>query len=130
MCNFCHIPTEQKLLVTEHFYVVYDIDPIQEGHLLIISNQHLMNFLELESSIYTELMRIEAALIDILENKMGVTGVTIVRNNGKVMDENTHFHEHMIPRYSNDGLWTNIQVERNALSSDELNQHIRALSLT
>ncbi|MDH5042634.1 HIT family protein, partial [Enterococcus faecalis] len=37
-CIFCHgISNEDVLIQTDNFFVVFDIDPIQEGHLLIIS---------------------------------------------------------------------------------------------
>ena len=40
-CIFCHQLNENDILYqTEHFKVVWDIDPIQTGHLLIISKKH------------------------------------------------------------------------------------------
>lgn len=40
-CIFCHQIEEIDILYqTEYFKVVWDIDPIQTGHLLIISKDH------------------------------------------------------------------------------------------
>lgn len=37
-------------------------------------------------------------------------GFTIVSNNGFLMDEGTHYHCHLIPRYTGDGFWDGIDV--------------------
>ena len=40
-CIFCHQLKEEDILYqTEYFKVVWDIDPVQTGHLLIISKEH------------------------------------------------------------------------------------------
>lgn len=40
-CIFCHQLKEEDILYqTEYFKVVWDIAPVQTGHLLIISKEH------------------------------------------------------------------------------------------
>ncbi len=47
-CIFCQqIKLEQILSETEYFKVVFDINPVQMGHLLIISKKHAMDMREL-----------------------------------------------------------------------------------
>ncbi|MGK0554641.1 HIT family protein [Macrococcus capreoli] len=107
MCIFCDgIKKEQIIYETEHFKVVFDIDPEQEGHMLLISKHHYMNYLDLPDEIAFELIHIERKMIRILEDEMNIYGVTLIRNNGRVMDNGTHFHEHIIPRYKDDKFWS------------------------
>lgn len=50
-CIFCHhIQSKAILLQTEHFKVVFDIDPVQTGHLLLISKEHYNSLTELLQS--------------------------------------------------------------------------------
>lgn len=106
MCIFCNgLQKNQIIYETKHFKVVFDINPEQEGHMLLISKDHYMNYLELPDEVVLDLIQLERKLIQILENDMNIFGVSIIRNNGRVMDNGTHFHEHIIPRYESDGFW-------------------------
>lgn len=111
-CIFCHhLVPEQILCESKYFQVVYDIDPIQSGHLLIISKEHYMSLTELPVQTGLELIELQKSLIKSLEDS-GAYGVTIAANNGKIMDQRTHYHIHLIPRYQRDGFWDNIEVEQ------------------
>lgn len=106
MCIFCNgLDKDQILYETIHFKVVFDIDPEQEGHMLLISKVHYMNYLELPDEVVLDLIQLERKLIQILERDMNIFGVSLIKNNGRVMDNGTHFHEHIIPRYELDGFW-------------------------
>ncbi|MGV2874434.1 HIT family protein [Macrococcus capreoli] len=107
MCIFCDgFKKEQIIYETEHFKVVFDIDPEQEGHMLLISKHHYMNYQDLPDEVAFDLIHLERKMIRILEDKMNIYGVTLIRNNGRVMDNGTHFHEHIIPRYKDDKFWS------------------------
>ncbi|MDJ1156404.1 HIT family protein [Macrococcus caseolyticus] len=126
MCIFCEgISENQKLLETQYFYVVYDIDPIQYGHLLIISNNHFEDIRDLEEDVCLELFEIEKYLISILEDVFKVDGVTIVRNNGNIMDEGLHFHQHIIPCYERDGFWDNVKTSGRKIDTRSLKNKIQ-----
>ncbi|MHC5269108.1 HIT family protein [Enterococcus sp. LJL98] len=127
-CIFCtKIQEHKKLVSTEHFFVVFDSDPIQIGHLLIISKKHYMNLRELPREALVERMNLEQKLIALLEDEFGVLGVTVIQNNGKVMDEGTHFHVHLVPRYANDGFWENQTVEQLKLDGQKIAERVRQL---
>lgn len=124
-CVFCtKISEEKKRVSTEHFFVVFDIDPIQIGHLLIISKKHYTNLRELPQEALVERMNLEQKLIALLEEEFGVLGVSVIQNNGKVMDEGTHFHVHLVPRYANDGFWENQILEPVALELSKLSEKL------
>lgn len=115
-CVFCdQISSREILKRTSNFKLVYDIDPIQEGHLLIISMEHYMNILEIPNTVLHELIELQKEIVFLLESNFSVEGVTIMQNNGRIMDEGTHFHVHVIPRYLEDSFWDNQQVFRHEL---------------
>lgn len=104
-CIFCHhIQPEAILLQTEHFKLVLDIDPIQTGHLLLISKEHYSSLTELPPALRHQLIDLEQELISALTANLPIDGVTVASNDG-VFDAGTHFHVHLIPRLQNDGFW-------------------------
>lgn len=116
-CIFCNeIKPEQILFETDNFNVVFDIDPIQDGHLLIISKKHLTNLTELSKEYLLELVTLEHTLTRKLEKNFPLLGVSIIQNKGKTMDEGTHFHVHMVPRYAEDDFWSNQKVVQHKLA--------------
>lgn len=111
-CIFCtQLQSEKILHQTEHFQVLFDHEPIQAGHLLIVSKQHLMDIRELSDQLLFELIKLEQKLVAQLYRSLDVDGVTIAENNGEIMDEGVHFHVHLIPRYQNDQFWDNQKVQ-------------------
>ena len=117
-CVFCsHIKSEQVKYKSNHFFIVFDIDPFQKGQMLIISKAHRMNYLELTSDEYIDFHRVLSKLISILEDDLNV-GVTVIMNNGRQMDEGLHFHVHIIPRYSDDSFWDNVKPKSHEINID------------
>ena len=120
-CIFCHdIPAEQMLMTSEHFYVVFDIDPIQVGHLLIIAKNHVIDVRAVTAEQALELLDIQTRILTIFEQHFSIPSATIVQNNGPIMDEGTHFHVHVIPRYIDDAFWTSQRVKQHTLSQQQL----------
>lgn len=120
MCFCDQISSREILKRTSNFKLVYDIDPIQEGHLLIISKEHYMNILEIPNTVLHELIELQKEIVFLLESNFSVEGVTIMQNNGRIVDEGTHFHVHVIPRYREDSFWDNQQVFRHKLDLKKL----------
>ncbi|MBJ6745449.1 HIT family protein [Streptococcus sp. 121] len=111
-CVFCKgIKEENILFQSKYFKMVWDINPIQSGHLLVISKEHYESLEQLPERIRYELVDLQAYLTKVFREKTEVDGVSVVYNDG-VMDPGTHFHFHFIPRYRADGLWDPIDVER------------------
>ncbi|HFI0780032.1 TPA: HIT family protein [Streptococcus suis] len=109
-CIFCHQLKEEDILYqTEHFKVVWDIDPIQTGHLLIISKEHYQQLSQIPSTIRYELSDLEVLLTDKLCQTLAIDGVTIACND-RLFDAGTHFHVHLIPRFRSDGFWDQISL--------------------
>lgn len=124
-CVFCvDIKPEQKLHETTYFFVVLDINPIQQGHLLIISKKHRMNYRELSEEEFFDLNKLISKLVSIYEDCFHV-GVTVIMNNGKQMDEGLHFHVHLLPRYHDDEFWNHVQPKQYVFDLEDVKKHIK-----
>ncbi|WP_394404978.1 HIT family protein [Streptococcus sp. 20-1249] len=109
-CIFCnYITPDQIIHETQSFKVVFDINPIQTGHLLIISKEHYESITELPKTSLHELIELQVQMIAKLEKHLPIAGVTSASNDKELMEEGTHFHLHLIPRKKNDGFWDNLE---------------------
>lgn len=123
-CIFCHqLKEEDTLYQTEHFKVLWDIDPVQTGHLLIISKEHYDTLSQIPSAVRYELLDLEVFLTDKLCQALTIDGVTTACND-RLFDAGTHFHVHLIPRFRSDGFWDQISLAQVQL---ELNAFLKAL---
>ncbi|VGY36773.1 HIT domain-containing protein [Streptococcus pyogenes] len=67
-CIFCHqLKANQLLTQSQYFKVVFDIDPIQKGHLLLISKDHYTSLTQLPKEVRYDLIDLQAALVAKLE---------------------------------------------------------------
>ena len=125
-CIFCHHISEQDILYqTEHFKLVLDIDPIQTGHLLLISKDHYTSISQLPLPILHELVETQAYLVGLLEACLPIDGVTIASNDKDLMDDGTHFHVHLIPRIKGDGFWDKIEIEELPLAIEDFLKELK-----
>lgn len=92
----------------------------------MLSVRHLR---EINIPQFIELMDLEKSIIEILENHFSITSVSVIQNNGPIMDEGTHFHVHLIPRYIDDNFWDNQIVKEHKLSLQELKVKLNALAI-
>ncbi len=82
--------------------VFLDINPNNDGHLLVISKEHKANLYEMDDDTLIYMLNIiREKLKPILSDKLNIDGLTISQNND-YGQEVKHFHIHVIPRYKND----------------------------
>ncbi|HFI0403231.1 TPA: HIT family protein [Streptococcus suis] len=123
-CIFCHQLKEEGILYqTEHFKVVWDIDPIQTRLLLIISKEHYDTLSQVSPAIRYELSDLEVFLTEKLCQILAIDGVTIACND-RLFDAGTHFHVHLIPRFQSDGFWNQMSLAQVQL---DLHRFLKAL---
>lgn len=128
-CIFCQdIKETEKIFVTPDFFGVFDLNPEQAGHLLIISRRHVMKLTDLNPQEVAAFFPLVQKCVAILERNFPVLGTTVVMNNGGVMDEGVHFHAHLIPRYANDQFWQGRVVQQHALAVAKWRQLLSELS--
>jgi len=108
-CIFCKIVKgeikSEIVYSDDNFIGILDINPKALGHTLIISKNHFKTILEVPSTLGTELLgAIKEVGLKLIKDKKG-EGFNIIINNGEAagMVVN-HFHVHIIPRKTGDGL--------------------------
>lgn len=125
-CIFCHhIQEEDVLYQTKFFKLVFDINPIQTGHLLLISRQHHTSITQLSTEELHDLIETQALLVSILEETLPIDGVTLASNDKNLMDDGTHFHVHLIPRVTDDGFWDDLDLKTEPFTLDSLLEKLK-----
>ena len=70
---------------------ILDIDPLNEGHTLILPKRH-----------YKDLMNAAVIISKALKEIYQPDGISTIQNGGEFNDLD-HYHMHVFPRYTNDG---------------------------
>lgn len=109
-CVFCQIIERKSsahiVYETESLISFLDIEPINEGHVLIVPKQHVDTIEELSDETLTDIMGVAKKIVTALRDNYGNEGYSIMQNGGKFCDFG-HAHFHVFPRYDNDGFgWT------------------------
>ena len=109
-CLFCKIINgdipSKTIYEDEDFKVFLDINPSTNGDMLIVPKKHFENIYDIDESLISKIHNLIKKLYDIVKEKLGSEGLTIVQNNGHGQ-EIKHYHVHVTPRYSNDQITTN-----------------------
>jgi histidine triad (HIT) family protein len=102
-CIFCKIVKKEipcaKIYEDENFLAFLDIQPVSDGHLLIIPKKHVVYMQEADDETISGIFKLSKKLMLAVKNgiKCDYVQVSVV---GKDIP---HFHIHLIPRYFNDG---------------------------
>ena len=106
-CIFCKIVKGEipcfKVYEDDTVMAFEDINPVSEGHTLIIPKRHSENLWDIDaedlSAIHTASQKIARAIKDAL----APTGIACVQLNGRGVNQVVmHYHLHLIPRISGD----------------------------
>ena len=107
-CIFCH----KEKLVTDIVYedelvmAFMDMEPINEGHILLVSKEHYLDVDEIPNETLSHLMIISKKIVSALKEIYKPNGYSIMQNGGDFNDVG-HYHLHIFPRYAGDGFgWT------------------------
>lgn len=107
-CIFCKIAAgeipSKTLYEDEKFRVILDLGPATRGHALILPKEHSADLYVLPEETAGEAMKLAKKMALLLRDKLHCDGLNLVQNNGEVAGQTvSHFHLHLIPRYSDDG---------------------------
>ena len=90
-CIFCKIINGDipcmKVYEDDVCLAYLDINPDSDGHTLIIPKKH-----------YKDIYDISKKIMDMLKEKLGCDGFTLLQNNGSIQ-EVKHYHLHIKPHY-------------------------------
>ncbi len=103
-CVFCH---KEKLLTDivyedEMVMAFMDMEPINEGHILLIPKEHYLDVDEIPDEVLSHLMIVSKKIVSALKEIYHPKGYSIMQNGGAFNDVG-HYHLHIFPRYQNDG---------------------------
>ena len=122
-CLFC--TSLEPIIEMDFFVAVFDIDPIQQGHILVTTKRHVKHWNDLTAVEELEFLSIQKKLITVIETTLRCDGVTVLLNNGRIMDEGTHLHIHFVPRYTNDDFWEYQKVPQIQANKEKLKERIK-----
>ena len=109
-CLFCKIISGEipsKTIYEDSLVKVFlDINPSTNGDMLIVPKKHYENVYDLDEALVPHIHKLIKDLYDLVKEKLGAEGLTIAQNNGHGQ-EIKHYHVHVTPRYSNDGILVN-----------------------
>ena len=95
----------QKVFENEHVLAFLDINPLSEGHTLVLPKRTVARLADLTADEAAELGRQVIALSARVLAVTGAEGLNILLNDGRVAGQEVpHVHFHIIPRRSDDGL--------------------------
>ena len=129
-CIFCKIVQGQipcaKVSEDELTLAFMDIGQASEGHVLVASKRHAANLLELTAeeagAVMQTAQRVAAAAAQTFEPE----GITLFQANGTAGGQTVfHFHLHVLPRRTGDGL--SIVWQRNEPGMQTLNDYAERL---
>ena len=124
-CLFCSRDRLNPITVFEDEIVVafMDIDPINEGHILIMPQRHYLDVDEIPDEVLMHLTLISKRIVAALKKTYNPDGYSIMQNGG-VFNDVGHYHMHIFPRYKDDGFSWNF-VEDTACVNVEIANRIK-----
>ena len=102
-CLFCKITSDlsnSKVIYEDDILaVVMDINPLCDGHLLIIPKKHYTTVFDVPSDVLAYMYKIAEKMVHLVMDKLGYKGSAIVFNYGD-KQAIKHVHMHIIPDHS------------------------------
>ena len=108
-CVFCRIVAGQipstRVHEDEHTLAVMDIGQVNPGHVLVAVKAHAGNLFELSDVQAVEIARASARVARAIRDAFQPEGLSVYQANGKAAGQTVfHYHVHLLPRHSGDGM--------------------------
>ena len=107
-CTFCdliHGAGEASICYEDSDAIAFmDIQPVNAGHVLVVSRRHYENLEDIPAELAMHLFRVATKLAPAVQRIAQAEGMNIVVNSGSAAGQDEpHYHVHVIPRCPNDG---------------------------
>ena len=108
-CGFCEIvrgtAQSSEVYADDGVVAFMDIQPVNEGHILIVPRVHAAQLAELDEETGAQLFRVAMELSRaIRQSEVRCEGVNLFLADGEAAGQEVfHVHLHVIPRYRGDG---------------------------
>ncbi len=131
-CIFCKIVAGTtpcfKIYEDAETLAFMDINPVHDGHCLVIPKAHYRTVFDLPAEIFAAAGRTAITVAKAVNAAVKPDGLNLLQANGPGAAQTVpHFHLHVLPRRMNDGLlmnWTSKPGERAAIA--EMVERIRS----
>lgn len=105
-CIFCKIIKGEipsyKIYEDEYTFAFLDINPVCDGHTLVIPKNHCTNILDADSKTISHVMETVKLISNHYVNDCGFAGVNVMNANNEAAEQSVfHLHMHIIPRMAN-----------------------------
>ena len=106
-CIFCKIVKGEipsfKVYEDDRVYAFADINPVSDGHTLIIPKIHAENLGEIAEADLMAIHKVSQKMYRAMQKALGADGVALFQANGKSINQVVmHYHLHLIPRCAGD----------------------------
>lgn len=109
-CIFCYKVShkddaaEHVLMRGQQCFVTLNLYPYNNGHLMIVPNQHIGSLEALAEETMTEMMILSQQAIEVLKQAYNPQGFNIGINQGAAAGAGiaAHLHQHIVPRWAGD----------------------------
>lgn len=127
-CIFCKIIREEipsKLIAENQKALAFmDIDPVSDGHILVIPKEHYQDFSSCDDEYLVSVMLLAKQIVKILNNsKLNPWGINYLSNEKDIAGQIVkHFHLHIIPKYAkNEGFILENAIDKSKRYLDDIN---------
>jgi ATP adenylyltransferase len=123
-CIFCHTsqPGRDELVLFrgQVCYVILNLYPYTNGHLMVVPNRHAANLATLSADEQAELMRLTRRAEIAITEAYVPQGINVGINLGKAAGAGVpgHLHVHLVPRWSGDTNFMTAIAETRVLPED------------
>lgn len=133
-CLFCRICAGEipstKLYEDDATVAIMDINPANDGHVLVIAKYHAEMLYDLPDAVGAAVMCTVQRVARAIREALAPEGLNLLQANGPAALQSVpHFHIHMIPRWMNDGKsleWAIAPGDANRIReiADRIRQHV------
>jgi len=115
-CIFCKIVAGEipcfKLYEDAETLAFMDINPVHDGHCLVIPKAHSANVFEIMPEDFAAAARATTKAAKAVNAALQSDGINLIQANGEGAGQSVqHFHIHVLPRRMNDGLLVNWELK-------------------
>ena len=108
-CIFCKILSGDipsvKVYEDDRVFAFMDINPLNDGHLLIIPKTHAATIHEITEADFAAVMSATHKLAAAVKKALNPDGINLMQLNGEAANQVVpHLHVHIVPRWSGDDL--------------------------
>lgn len=108
-CIFCKIVSNEipsvKVYEDDRVFAFMDINPLNDGHILIIPKTHAATIYEITEADFLAVTSATHKLAAAVKKALNPDGINLMQLNERAANQVVpHLHIHIVPRWSGDGL--------------------------